>query len=539
MAHGWWVLRGGALLLGGVLVAASDALGIGLGGLSFEPWLVWVAMISGVAAAGPLAHAIRGPAWVAPVVLVGLHGGAAILLARLELLWWPTDVRLASPATTWRIAAQLGLGALVCLGLSWLRRTDRRRLAGGLAAGLALTSLVALALVAGGLREVGLLPFAHGGRVAAFDRLWRNLERYYARWDPAVLPALRDRYRARVVAAADGCGWFGDCPAYHAAIRDMLAELHDGHTRIGAPDDRAVPPATPIEPIDGAAMIVRGRWRGFVVIAIDGRGVDAMRAAIPPHALVYSAPHTGERGSYTHLLAGPPGTPVFVELEAPSGERVRTLLWRSAPLDAPAQVAARLLAPHTGYISIPHLRSADVVERFEAGLAALGALRGLVLDLRGNGGGWSGYGAAIASRLLVERVVYGTECFRARHPLRGIAGCIEHAIEPRPPVAAARVAVLLDGDVASSAEQMALALCSTGRARCFGTTTAGDSGNPRPHFLPGMVVLFSTGELYGRDGARLDGTGVRPHEQVRLRRADVIADRDPVLEAAARWLAAP
>lgn len=533
--------RGFALVVAAVLVAAVLVLLIGFETLRSPAHVQWLVVIAGTPAPMLVAAALSRRWWHAASGFCVCGLGIVVGLAHISVPWWSTDLGQAGGVASLRCAVYITAGALASAGLVRLRRAARARRVGIAVAILSVGAVSATVEVMDYFRGYGLLPFLQGSRLVSYDRLWRNLERFYVRWDRAPLPLgdLRDRYRGRVDAADRECGYLAACPAYCTAIRDMLAELQDGHTHLLSPcNDDAIPPLS-IEAMEHEAVITRGRWRGYVIRTVDNRAVEHVMATAARHAIAFSAPHTRKREAYRRLLAGPPGTPVQLVVEAPDRTAMSITLWRTDEVSgAPAPVRARGLGEQLVYVAVPHLRSAAVVAEFDHQLGALGDARGLVLDLRGNGGGSSRLGDDIVGRLITERVLYGAECFRGRHPLRTVDGCIERSVEPRPPVAAERIAVLLDGDVASSAEQMAAALCINGRARCFGAPTAGDSGNPLPHFLPGVMLQFSNGEIYLRDGAILDGNGIAPDVRVEVTRADVIAGRDPVLDAAVHWLQA-
>ena len=531
----------GAALATGVLAAASTIVGIvATSELPFPRWVPWLLVVGGAPPAALFAIVAAGRWWRAAALFAGTVVAVAIGLSSLPTLPWPTDLARAGAPTLRVFAVYVAAGLAVAIATARLRPRLARRARWLASAALAVLAIATLLRVGYYVREHGLLPFAHGGRVAAYDRLWTNLARYYARWeDPAVpLSALRAKYRAIVVAADDGCGYLERCPAYEDAIRDMLAELQDGHTHLVPRTSLAVPEVE-LEPIEGAAVVTRADDipAGAVVRRIDGRTVPEALAAVPRHLTAFRAAHTRLRYAYANLLAGPRGTTTRIDVELPGGEAASFELRRTA---TPDRRAARLrgerLAGDVAYVAVPTLATADIVTAFDAWLDAQAPPRAVILDLRGNGGGWSRHGAMIVGRLIGEAVVYGRECFRGRHPMKGVTGCFDAVVEPRPAAFVGPLAVVIDGGVASSAEWMALALCSAGRARCFGTTTAGDSGNPVIHFLPDLMLQFSTGRFSMLDGRVLDGAGVTPHVVIARTRADVVGGRDPALDAAARWL---
>jgi len=76
-----------------------------------------------------------------------------------------------------------------------------------------------------------------------------------------------------------------------------------------------------------------------------------------------------------------------------------------------------------------------------------------------------------------------------------------------------------------------------GRARVFGETSAGAALPATTTQLPnGDSLMHATGDFVTSTGTRLEGRGVVPDEVVPLRRADLLAGRDPQLEAALTWI---
>jgi carboxyl-terminal processing protease len=74
--------------------------------------------------------------------------------------------------------------------------------------------------------------------------------------------------------------------------------------------------------------------------------------------------------------------------------------------------------------------------------------------------------------------------------------------------------------------------------RVFGATSIGGVLPASWDRLPnGDVLYHAIGEFITPDGQRLEGVGVVPDEPVTVTRADLLAGRDPVLNAAMRWIA--
>ena len=463
------------------------------------------------------------------------------------------------PLGAWQLASR---GVLLVLGYTTLsvpallagaglrRQSERRRWLRWALAGLAVAVLAGTVISGIYLRGLGLLPFARGSRLEAYDRLWANLERFYSHWEasPVAPEVLKARYRPLVEAADRACrGKSGPCQPYRDVLRDMLAELQDGHTRLVQPLP-LVDPAISVGPVEGQAAIVRvepgsdaetaGLLPGMVITAVDGQPVQDALAQVPGWAVSYAAPHTRRHAAYQRLLAGAPGETVGVDVLDAKG-RSRTVTLHRTGMQGGRQLGIYGVRrpDDLAYVAVDRLIGQDVVPAFDELLDGMLDAPGLILDLRGNDGGNSMLGDRMVGRLITQTVGYGEECFRSAHPMHAWStGCFESTVEPRGRPYLGPVAVLIDTDVHSSGEWMVAALCDTGRARCFGRTTAGDSGNPVFFFLPGSTVQFSTGNFRRVDGTPLNGVGVSPHVAVQWTLDDLRQGRDPDLDAAIAWL---
>jgi carboxyl-terminal processing protease len=164
---------------------------------------------------------------------------------------------------------------------------------------------------------------------------------------------------------------------------------------------------------------------------------------------------------------------------------------------------------------------------------------GMVLDLRGNGGGMGAMLGGIAGHFLDRRDTLGVMVYRGgrllivANPRRATAD--GRAVRPF----AGPLAVLVDELSGSASEAFSGGMQSLGRARIFGSTSMGAVLAARFDRLPnGDVLYHSFADFITHDGTRLEARGVIPDEPVAVTRADLLAGRDPVLDAALRWIAA-
>ena len=99
------------------------------------------------------------------------------------------------------------------------------------------------------------------------------------------------------------------------------------------------------------------------------------------------------------------------------------------------------------------------------------------------------------------------------------------------------VAVLVDETSASASEVFAGGMQAIGRVRVFGSTSLGGVLPAVTDRLPnGDVLYHAIADFATPDGTVLEGRGVIPDEPVRPTRADLLAGRDPVLDAALAWI---
>ncbi len=79
---------------------------------------------------------------------------------------------------------------------------------------------------------------------------------------------------------------------------------------------------------------------------------------------------------------------------------------------------------------------------------------------------------------------------------------------------------------------------AVGLARVFGETSMGGVLPAHWERLPnGDVLYHAVADFVTGDGVLLEGRGVIPDEPVAVGRRDLLAGRDPALEAAIRWIA--
>jgi carboxyl-terminal processing protease len=178
-----------------------------------------------------------------------------------------------------------------------------------------------------------------------------------------------------------------------------------------------------------------------------------------------------------------------------------------------------------GFAGVVYLSSA-----FNGAMDTLRTSRGVILDLRGNSGGIGGIALSMAGWFVAEKGK-SLATIASRDRVDRIA------VVPRARTYAGPLAVLVDGLSASAAEFLSGGLQDLGRARLFGSRTAGFSGRGGLLELPnGDVFMHVMARHLRADGTDVEGTGVAPDEEAPQSRASLLAGKDAALEAALRWL---
>lgn len=181
---------------------------------------------------------------------------------------------------------------------------------------------------------------------------------------------------------------------------------------------------------------------------------------------------------------------------------------------------------------------APLMPQIDAAVDSFRDLDGIILDLRGNGGGVALMVSGITGHFLDEAVALGTMQTRDTE-LRVVANPRRVAPDGRRvrPFAGP-VALLIDGGTGSASEIFAGGMQSIGRTRVFGLTSAGAVLPAALDRLPnGDVLYHAFADFTTTAGVQLEGRGVIPDEEVSLTREGLIAGRDAQLEAALRWIA--
>lgn len=397
--------------------------------------------------------------------------------------------------------------------------------------------------------QFGTIPPINERYPKTFNRFWRAVDRAYPYFDQKGVDwdEIYSEYLPRVEEATEPS-------EFHNLVAEMLLPFHDSHTSLirPGPDTRCCFAFT--REIEGRAIAVTvgetarqaGMQRGDEILSVRGAPVADALSRINPRLLNASTPWQKRAYAFMYLLSlDPDEDNLEVTFMKPDGRMLAAqLAWtasgherRSSSTDAPEPIiAGELLDSGIALIRVPTLSGSiqhDLVAEFDAALDPVMKAPGIILDLRGNGGGDSRLGDAMVGRFLAEPFLYGREHFPQPLAIRGFLRQAEYVVSPRGSQYSGPLIVLIDERVVSSSEWFVVALVDSGRAATVGRRTAGSSGNPLTFDLgDGGLVRFSSGDFNRIDGTPLEGHGVQPDYPVEWQIEDILRGYDPDLEKA-------
>ena len=212
------------------------------------------------------------------------------------------------------------------------------------------------------------------------------------------------------------------------------------------------------------------------------------------------------------MIKGPEGTEVTVGVRSAEGDDVRQVrLTRAADLGAGRQQqgwrrwAGRSSATRA---SPPSAKAPTGRCRGQCASCSEQGAEGLVLDLRGNGGGLLEEAVLTASIFLPEgETVVTTDSRTQGHAVYETKG---GNLPPLP------IVVLIDRNTASAAEILTAALADNAGARIVGTRSFGKGVFQQEIDLSnGGALKLTVGEYFTPDGTNLAGKGIQPDVPVR------------------------
>ena len=266
--------------------------------------------------------------------------------------------------------------------------------------------------------------------------------------------------KGMIAALDDPFSFYMTPDAFKASLQDISGQFSGIGTTVGTVDAKGTnATCTPLSStcrlavesvIPGSPAEQAGLQPGDVIAGVDGTSVDGLTV-----------------DQTTQKIRGPKGTEVTLSIARGAGAPFSVTITRANILQ-PEVSTETLAAGAVGYIKLAGFSDQASID-FRAAVAAdvKAGRKALVLDLRGNPGGFVTAARDIASQFLASGTVFW-EQDAAGHLTEVSAEPGGAATDP-----SIKVVVLVDGGTASASEIVSAALHDHGRAELVGSKTYG------------------------------------------------------------------
>jgi carboxyl-terminal processing protease len=330
--------------------------------------------------------------------------------------------------------------------------------------------------------------------------------------------------------------YYGDLPSeeevIYGAIRGAMNTLNDPFTGFLEPNIAAIQREDDSGAFEGVGAYVTmsdgqltivstfkdqpaekaGLRRGDIVLKVDDTPIENMS--------IYEA---------ISLIRGPAGTPVRLTIQREGQEPLEVEIVR-ARIDIPV-VESTMREDGIGYVSLYDFSSDSSVKLADAiqKLLAQNA-KGLILDLRGNPGGFLNEAVLTTGLFLPKDAVIVSERYKDAPPQ-----VLRNPYEPVAPDIP--MVVLVDGGSASASEILAGAVQDYGRAVLVGEKTFGKGSVQLAYQLSnGSELRVTVARWFTPNGRAIHGEGLEPDIAVEMTQKDIEANLDPQLDRAVEYL---
>ncbi|HEX8843273.1 MAG TPA: S41 family peptidase [Pyrinomonadaceae bacterium] len=391
-------------------------------------------------------------------------------------------------------------------------------------------------------------------RRQTFEMVWRTIKEKH--FDPKFngvdWDKVREMYAPRVARVKSDA-------EFYELLQRMLDELRQSHFAVIPPELTHRPErgeqqeevdigvrlgmlgeeAVITRVIPGSSGARAGLRPGFVIKEIDGKRIEQIGAQLKRR----KESRESARASLIELLSenllGAPGSSVrLVYLD--EADRTREAVVRREQSQgelSPAigsfpsfftEFESRRLADNVGYLRF-NIFHPVLNQRIRAAVRSMSDAPGIIIDLRGNPGGFDGVGQGLAGLLLDKKTVLGMSRMREGHE--------NYIVYPQKNPYAGPVVILLDCMSGSASESFSGGMQSIGRAVVVGERSSGGDLDASIETLPtGALLLYAYADFVTASGVSLEGRGVIPDLEVKLTRASLLDGGDAQLEAAVNYI---
>ncbi|RYY38430.1 MAG: peptidase S41 [Chitinophagaceae bacterium] len=426
-------------------------------------------------------------------------------------------------------------------------------------------------------------------KVYGLSRFWQEVNYNFVYLNQVNRASWDSAYKAMIVEVEESRNDY----EYYRHLQRFCALLNDGHTNVWMPQWKNAPANYNsmfgdyrffLENIDGKAIVVRTNTAkknelpvGSEVIEVNGLPVKEYKARFVKPYISSSTDYVREDWATRDLLAGFEGDRYKVTFRKPDGKLLRLDLTHAKTVDEsvfpafPPQrqlLDFRWLDGGIAYVSLNSFSDPKIDSLFDALLPELYKAKGLVVDLRYNGGGSTQIGTHILQYLTNDSVLYGARSATRSHiptykawgkwaEAKDTAGnswerrnflsyrddaWYDFDYSPDTLHLQARrivvpTALLTGHNTASAAEDFLIYADNQKHMLRIGEHSFGSTGQPYHFDLPGggSARVCTKKDTYP-DGRPFVGVGIIPQLEVKRSVADYLSGKDPVLEQGQAWV---
>lgn len=364
---------------------------------------------------------------------------------------------------------------------------------------------------------------------------------------------------------------------YYNLLNRFIASLEDGHTRIIPPKEYQSyydEPALQIMDVENKAIVTEVGEKllnkipvGSEILKVNNIEINDF---IKRHKYPYIPSSTNEfrrKIAILELLKDKKGCEIEIQLKTPDKEvLVETLIceskeqWYKANRENNKIIDYKWLENDIFYLALNSFGNDKVVNEFKVLLKEISKSKGLIIDLRRNGGGEADLGYSILSYLIDKP--HTTYSWKTREhiakykaqgkwasyiPLNKVSDekktllkyfsddswfecCADTIFPSNESKVIVPTAILIGSFTASAAEDFLVPVTSDERFVIVGEKTAGFTGTPYIFDLPkgGMAMINTSREMY--QNGKLIRNGMNPNYVIKPSVDDIINCRDIVLE---------
>lgn len=344
-----------------------------------------------------------------------------------------------------------------------------------------------------------------------FWQAWSIVHEQYVDQPVNDLELMRGAIRGMMDALGDKHSSYMDPVAFKQANEGLSGE-YEG---IGAYVDTGGDFLTIQSPIPGSPAEEAGLRPGDIIVKIDGEDMNGIDPEVARQHVL------GPAGTVVHLTIAREGEKNLLEFDVTRGR----IVIKSA--------TGKMLDNDIAYIQVTTFGDKTTQELSEALIEVMAQNpKGLILDLRNNGGGYLTTAVEVTSQFLQEGVVLYEQYGDGRKNT--------FEVEPGGMATDIPMVVLINGGSASASEIVAGALQDYGRATLVGVTSYGKGSVQNWIELSDDqgAVRVTIAKWLTPDGRTIHGEGLTPDVWVDLTEEDYKNDLDPQLELAIQTLLA-